>query len=323
MAKELLLYSHIFDFTAETIINGIEENMDQPIVIRANTPGGDVMAGWGIIAKMLEHGDITMKIDGTVASMGAFIAIFANQVEALDVSKIHLHRASGFVANQDEQDFLDSVNADLKKKLKAKINEDKFKEITGVSINQLFDSEERTTVTLTAKEAKAVGLVDKVITLKPSEIKAFQEKYFKIAASENKVDEPITQPIKNKPKSKIMSIETLNIETLKAEHPDLFKEIYGQGVNAERDRVGAWATFLDVDSEKVIKAIKEGDELTATATAELTLKSVSMKALGNIEVDGAGETQTAEPKKVVSENDKKIEAFKKEVDINLGLNKDK
>lgn len=321
MAKELLLYSPIFNFTAETLITGIEENMDEPIIIRANTPGGDVMAGWGIIAKMQEHGDITVKIDGAIASMGTFIAIFANNVEALDVSKIHLHKASPDVHTEENKDFVDSVNADLKKKLKAKIDEVKFKEITGISINQLFDSEERNNVTLSAKEAKEVGLVDKITTLKPSELKAFQEKYFKIAASKTGVDEPVTPPIKNKPKSKTMSIETLKIETLKAEHPELFKEIYDQGVNAERDRVGSWATFLDVDSEKVIKAIKEGDELTATETAELTRKAVTIKALGNIEGDGAGETQTEETEAAKTANEKKIEAFKEEVDTNLGLNK--
>lgn len=316
--KELLLYSHIFDFTAETLIAEIEENMDEPITIRANTPGGNVMAGWGIIAKMQEHGNVNMKIDGSVASMGTFITIFANKVEALDVSKVHLHRASMFVDSQEDQDFLDSVNADLKKKLKAKINEAKFKEITGISINQLFDADKRINVTLTAKEAKQVGLVDKVITLKPSEVKAFQDSFYKIAASKKDVDEPITQPIKNKPKPK-----TMNIETLKAEHPDLFKEIYDKGVTAERDRVGAWATFLDVDSEKVVKAIKEGDELTATATAELTRKSVNAKVLGNVEGDNAGATETEETEQEKSEKDKKIEAFKKDVNINLGINKDK
>jgi len=324
MAKELLLYSPIFDFTAETLINGIEENMDEPIIIRANTPGGDVMAGWGIIAKMQEHGDITMKIDGSVASMGTFIAIFADHVEALDVSKIHLHKASADVDTQKDQDFVDNVNADLKKKLKAKIDEAKFKEITGVSINQLFDPEERITVTLSAKEAKQVGLVDKIVTLKPSEIKAFHEKYFKIAASKNNADEPITQPIKNKPKSNTkMSIETLKIETLKAEQPDLFKEIYDQGVNAERDRVGAWAAFSDVDPKAVKEGIEGGELLSQKIMAELTLKSVSAKVVKAIEADGEGEVETEETKAAKTENEKKVEAFEKEVDINLGLNKDK
>lgn len=323
MSKELLLYSHIFDFTAETLITGIEENMDEPIAIRANTPGGDVMAGWGIIAKMQEHGDITMKIDGTVASMGTFIAIFANNVEALDVSKIHLHRATGNVDDQEDQDFVDSVNADLKKKLKAKIDEAKFKEITGVSINQLFDSEKRVNVTLSAKEAKQVGLVDKVITLKPSEVKAFQEKYFKIAASENGVDEPVTKPIKNKPKPKTMSIEALKIETLKAEHPDLFKEIYDQGVNAERDRVGAWAAFSDVDPKAVKEGIEGGEPLSQKVMAELTLKSVSAKAVKDIEADGEGKVETEETEAAKTEKDKKVEAFEKQVETNLGINKAK
>ena len=135
------------------------------------------------------------------------------------------------------------------------------------------------------------------------------------------MDEPVTPPIKNKPKSKPMSVETLKIEALKAEHPELFKEIYDQAINAERDRVGAWATFLDVDSKKVIKAIKEGDELTVTETAELTRKAVTMKAVKNIESDSAGETETEETEAAKTANEKKIKAFEEKVVTNLGLNK--
>jgi len=130
MAKEILLYGGIFNFSAETLIAEMDEHKDEPVAIRLNTPGGDVFAGWGIIAKMLEHGDITLKVDGVVSSMGAFMLIFGEKGkrEALDISKINLHRADMFVGSEEDQKFLDGVNKDIFDKLKASIDEKKFKD---------------------------------------------------------------------------------------------------------------------------------------------------------------------------------------------------
>lgn len=326
MSKELYLYSPMFNFVAEDLIASIEENKDEDIVIRANTPGGSVFSGWGIIAKMKEHsGNITMKVDGSVASMGTFMTLFADNVEALDVSKIMLHRADMFVENAEDQKFLDDINKDLKQKLKAKIDNDKLKELKGIGIDELFNSEKRIDLWLTAQEAKKIGLVNKITKLNPVEAKAYTDKYFAIAATADpkkpEIDTPeIDEPEKNINKTKLSE---MSIETLKAENPKLYKEVFAKGILAERDRVGSWATFLDVDAEKVIKAIKEGDELTATETAELTRKSVTAKALENVESDGEEEVETEETEAAKTEKDKKVEAFEKQVETNLGINKAK
>ena len=47
MPKELLIYSPLWDFTAERAVeqlNEIPENED--LTVRINTPGGEVAAGW-------------------------------------------------------------------------------------------------------------------------------------------------------------------------------------------------------------------------------------------------------------------------------------
>src|ERR1700739_2140676 len=123
MAKELYLYSTIFDFTAEELISQMEENKDNDIVIRSCTPGGSVFAGWGIIAKMTEHPKaLKIKCDGMVASMGLYMLLFCDDVEAYDTTKFVLHRADMYVGDPDDQEFLNSVNDKLQEKLSAKID---------------------------------------------------------------------------------------------------------------------------------------------------------------------------------------------------------
>ena len=88
----------------------------------------------------------------------------------------------------------------------------------------------------------------------------------------------------------------MDIKALKSDHSALFAEVFalGQkdGVSSERDRVGAWMAFGDVDFQAVTKGIKEGEELSATATAELSRKSFAAQAIADIESDNADEQET-------------------------------
>ena len=325
MAKELLLYNPIFNFTAEDLITGMEENKSEDVSIRVNSPGGNVRAGWGIIAKMQEHGSIKIKVDGGISSMSTWMLVFAHDSEALDVSNIHLHRATMFVDGPADQAFLDKVNKDLRAKLESKIDVDKFKKITGFTLDQLFDAEQRIEVNLTASEAKEIGLVNKVVVLTPEEAKAFNDKLFSVAADATPpAKAPEKKPvIINEPKTNKMTIEKIT-----AEHPELIKEIQEKAITAERDRVGAWAAFLNADSEKVIKAIKEGTPLSQTDMSELMIKANSPEVLAKIEADNATAAGTDEAKgggedkdvELTEKEKKDAEAFEKEVDGHLNIN---
>src|SRR5690606_28059643 len=111
----------------------------------------------------------------------------------MDVSKAPLHRADGYVNSPEEQAFLDGVNKDLRAKLTSKIDAEKFKEITGKTINDLFDSKDRIDVWLTAKQAKQVGLIKKIVKLNPTEIAAINR--MNIAASAEQL--PVTKEPNN------------------------------------------------------------------------------------------------------------------------------
>ena len=273
MAKEIYLYSEIYDFVAESIMEKMEDAADEDIVMRINSPGGQVFSGWGIVAKIKEHaGSITGKVDGAAISMSALILLYFDSVEAMDVSRIMLHRAHMFVENAEDQKFLDSINADIKKQLTKKVDSKKFKEITGFTINDMFNSEERKDVWLTADQAKQIGLVQKVTKLTPAaktEIAAINDKFYNIAAKGNPNPNPMQDP-------------KMTVDELKSKQPELFDSISKSAIIAERDRVGALLAYIDADKEVVLKAVKDGDELSQTMMAELNIKLVNAGKLDKL-----------------------------------------
>lgn len=170
--KQILLYQPIMSFIAEEFITAINEAEDD-IQIRVNSPGGSVFAGWGMAAALQESDkNITVKVDGYAASMAFYLLLFADNVEALDVSKFMIHRAVGNVESEDDRKLLDSVNATLKAKMLEKINAEAFESVSGVSIDAMFDAEERKDVWITAKQAKEIGLISKINRLTPTEQQA-------------------------------------------------------------------------------------------------------------------------------------------------------
>jgi len=307
MAKELYLYSPIYSFTAEELISQLNDNLGNEVVIRSNSPGGSVFSGWGIIAKMKEHGNVTVKVDGIAASMAAFMLIFADKVEALDVSKIMIHRADMEVTDEASKRFLKSVNDEMQAKLISKIDVEKFKTISGYSIDEVFAEDKRIDVWLTAKEAKTIGLVDKIVSLDPKEIKALTERFFNVAASATpEIVEPI-KPIK------------MTIEKLKAEHPELFNSVIALGVSGEKDRVQAWLTFVDIDAEAVKAGIDTDNAPTLKEQAELNRKMMSAEAISKLEGGSVPEVVTAEVPTEQETADAELLAFEAKINANLGL----
>lgn len=292
---ELYLYGPIFSFLAdETTLPALEQaqqtlDSQEEITLRVNSPGGEVAAGWGIAAKMREiDNTVVARVDGVAASMGAVVAMFADRVEALDVSQFMIHRASGPDETEEEQNLLARVNKGLKDKLAAKIDKDKFKEVAGVTFDDLFDSEKkRYNVWLTADQAKQVGLVDKVLSLSTP---ATQEalKATQIAALNNAPGQIITsknEPEPSKPKEKTM--QTLN--ELKANYPQIFEQAKQEGVNQERERVASFLTYVDADQNDVVKRIKNGEELQPSVREDYMRKlqaSNFQKALNNDSPEG-------------------------------------
>lgn len=291
MSNEILLYSPIFDFTAESFINQLNDLDGEDVTVRINSPGGSVFAGWGMVAKSKEYaGNIKIKVDGNASSMAAIFLLFHKNVEALNVSKFTLHRASVFgqISDQDKK-MLDQINADIRKAFESKLNVEEFEKVAGVSMDDFFNSEEVIDVDINATQAKKIGLISKINKL---EAEAFAQLNKKFAAFSTKEVAALNQSnnFKNK--------KAMTIDQLKAEHPAVYAQVLelGQsnGIKAERDRAGSWLAFGDVDFPSVAKGIKDGEKLSQTAMAELSRKSFSAKSLKDAEAESEEEIETTQ-----------------------------
>lgn len=311
MAKELYLYNPIYSFVAEEVIKELNASMDDNVTLRLNTPGGSVFAGWGIIAKMKEHGKVTIKVDGYAASMGAFMLLFADKVEVNDITKIMLHRADAYAENEEQKAFLRSVNKDLRAKLEQKVDSEAFKTVTGYSFDDMFAEDKRIDVWLDAKQAKKVGLVDKINKLDAKELEAFSTEMFNIAAKLNSKE--VVNP--EKPIN-------MNIEKLKAEHPDVYAQIFALGQKAENDRVQAWLTYVDADAKTVTEGVKGNEAPSLAIQAELNRKAFSLEALKNLENQNPVNVQTPDASTTEKTAEElKAESIKNDLYKQLNLSK--
>ena len=265
--NEILLYGFLFDFSAELFINALHDAKGGEVEVRVNSDGGDPYATYGMIAKFKEHpGKKLVKIDGKARSMGVYFAAAADDVEALNVSDILIHRASfpRFFENdpemftEQERSRLVKINLDLRAILESAVDVPKFEKISGVTMDELFSLETLIDVSLAAEEAKEVGLVDRVVNITDDISKEIEARSVKYAIAAYKIDvkEPVApaapqpKPI-NTPNNK----KTMTLEDLKASHPDVYAQAVQEGstagIKAENDRINAFMVFVDIDPKDV------------------------------------------------------------------------
>lgn len=294
---EVLLYGFIWTQSAIEFINAINEAPEGELTVRINSEGGDVNYGYGMIAKYREfEGTKKVKIDGQAASMAAFYLLYADDVEALDVSRIMFHRA-GYSTWYEEQmpdatrAELIEMNSKLEAAFRAKVDVKKFEELKGIKVKDLFSLSDRKEVFLSASEAKQIGLVDRITKITPQKKMQINAEMQRAAASFSGI-QTNSWFSENKPeatKQTINTNKTMTQEELQAQHPALYASVLNagvqQGIEQERDRVGAWATFSEVDPKAVKDGIASGKAMNQTVMAELTVKMISGQKLKDLETE--------------------------------------
>jgi ATP-dependent protease ClpP protease subunit len=309
--QELLLYGGIHSYSAEEFIQKLNEFDGEDITCRINCQGGDVFAGWGMIAKMREYsGSISVKVDGIAASMAAFMLLFADEVECLDASSFIFHRADGYVSSEEDKAWLSSINANFRRKMEEKIPSALFKEVTGKSYNDLFNPDARIDCMLTAKQAKQLGLVTKINKLSVTEakkVKALADKYNFTAELPKQITSVLELDSKVEP-----IIETIKMKTIaefKAAHPELYAQVQQEAIDAERDRVGSFLAFLEIDAVTAKAGIESGKPMTQTQMAQFNLKAMQANTLAKLP------TNAVEVTAAVDKTTEQIEADKKKSDF--------
>lgn len=326
MAKEILLYSPIYSFTAADYIEQLEANKDMDITVRMNCPGGDVYAAYGMIAKFAEHNKgKQIKVDGQAKSGGFFMCCYAEDVECLDVSDFLAHRAALPSYIEDNKDYftdemkamLTRINTSLRAGIESKISAKKFKNVTGVSLDDMFSLDNRIDVSITAEQALKMGLVKKVIPLtteKKDEINALSI-INGVAAFSN---EP---KINNEEKTNTMEIKTL--AEFKIAYPGIYAEAHTEGVKAgqgkEKIRVESWLAWSEIDPVAVAKGIEDGSEVDQKVNSQMTVKAVAKAQLIKAEAENTAAIPTADVVATQTEAEKEIAANTARVLKTMGI----
>lgn len=139
-----------------------KEDPNADIQMFINSPGGHITAGMAIIDTMnYIKPDVSTTAVGLAASMGTMLLIHGAKGKrfALPNSKVHIHQPLGGVEGQ-------ASDIEIEAREILKIREQLYKmlsEKTGQSVAQITKDADRDKY-FTAKEAKAYGLIDKIIT---------------------------------------------------------------------------------------------------------------------------------------------------------------
>lgn len=296
--QEVLFYGEVSNFSVSSFINRMAEakSMRKDVNILANSMGGDADAGFGMIVSIRDYPyNKKLSVHGSAYSMMAFACLFVNEVEALEQSIFLFHRAAAFFLFEEEpgiRELLVKRNATLRKAMEEKLDIEAFERISGVTLDELFDMDQRIDVSLTSEEAEEVGLVTKVIPLSAVEPEEINTRMMAASAGVG------VQPIK-------ISNNVMNLDELKKKHPELYAQAVNAGkeealkqqkpvlspapepkkpqteieakieaaVSKERNRVAAWQAWSEVDAKKVAAGIESGAEITIKEISEFTLQA--------------------------------------------------
>jgi ATP-dependent protease ClpP protease subunit len=301
MPKEVLIYGAINESSVSLLHQNLQLMQDtDEITVRVNSTGGSPEYGWGAISiiKDLKQAK-KIKVDGQAHSMAAFLLCYVDDVDAVDVTEFLIHRAAypSWLENSDmfdqpTKDNLSRVNASIEKAFRVKVDIAAFEALPDMVKNNwktkdIFSLDDRREVYLTAKQAKQIGLIASITKITPA-IAAEIKTIAKAAQSDNKIFIPSIEeghkPIKPK---------TMTIDQLKAEHKDVFNQIVKDALATERDRIGAWMTFIDVDAAAVQKGITDGETISQTAMADFTRKAMAKASVSKLATESP-ETVTTE-----------------------------
>lgn len=327
MSKEILLYGTIYNYTAQDFISKMEEAKSDAVNIRVNSGGGEVLYGYGMIAKFKEHAKRkTVQVDGDASSMALMFVLYAANTKAISQARFVLHRASygewfekSTYFTQAHKDELLKINKDFEAALRAKIDVNALERMKNVTLANVFSLDTRIDVNLTAKEAKEIGLIEEIIDLTP-DVKADIEAKM-LAHAE--VESGLKLAAKTPTEVPVNTNTTMTLEKIKAEHPAVYAQILAEGEKAgikkEQDRVGAWMAWAEVDAKKVKEGIDKGEEISAKATQEFTvamlkgdyLKKLAAESADDVTPDGGaaeGAGKGAKPKTAAEKSLAEFEA---------------
>lgn len=320
---------------SKAIDNAIRNNVNELTVV-INSGGGSVFSASEIYTELKKFvGRVKVEIVGVAASAASVIAMAGTTIEMSPTGQLMIHNAAtsswGDYRDMDHtSDFLQKVNQSIMNAYTAKCgkNSDELK--------VLMDAE----TWMTAQEAKEAGFIDAIM---------FETEVDAVANTERPelVNGVLPQEVINKLREQLANDKTMSIinsapqlnkkdesevkdkmtiEELKAQHPDLYNQIFNlgkeDGVSAERKRIQGIEEISSPGNEEIINKAKFETGASAAETAMEILKAQKEKGAemrNAIRTDAEKLSNISPTQEATPEAGKSVEDFADELLNSLGM----
>lgn len=306
-----------FDTISELI--GEIEKYGEDAEIAWNSGGGSTYAGQQF-ADYLNKTTLKLNanVSGVAASMGAVLLPFFSKTIGANQADLMIHSCSG-----GAKSTIKHTNEFLYNALSKKIDEVKFKEITGKDLKEVMmaEDENRVDVWFTGKDAAYMGLfdesydlLDKAASLNP-----------KIDLSNYALPENIkTKYLKtNLITNNSMEIKDVTASMLLTGNKEAYDSIFEAGKKAEQTRVTEIMKYAQYDMNKANEIVKSGANLSIEHVEHFMEKKFDKTKLNELETGSQSDLNPGKPivttKEAKTAEQKEKEAAFDELNAELGL----
>ncbi len=320
MPKDIILFGSISQWNAmfffDQIDRATEDDASAQLVIRVNTEGGNPEYMQAIMQKVQEISDqVTIKAGSALHSAGLFMLAYidAENVECTDVTQALLHRAAwpewvesaSWYKGSLQEDLLLKCNKFLEKAFRARVDVAALESLPqmkekNLTLKDIFSTDSRVEVVLTASDLKKLGLVGKIVKLTPAksaQLKAEVDRFSKCQSLED-FRIAAKAEIKPAPEKEVETSKNSNmtIDELKAQHPALYAQVLALGRKEEEDRVAAWVEYMEIDSKAVVEALKDPSKVVnQKVMSQMQVTAMKTGALAKLATDAPGSVNTDDP----------------------------
>jgi ATP-dependent Clp endopeptidase proteolytic subunit ClpP len=246
-SAELLLYGDIgdgwlYDNSSRDFANALQGlRAARNITIRINSPGGEVTAAQAIYSLIKSHpASVTVVIDGIAASAASLIVMAGDRIVMPSNALLMIHNPMIWAVG-DHGDMIHAADT-LEKVKDTMINV--YSEKTGKdsgALSEMMDNE----TWMTAAEAYHEGFIDQVDAGAAVDIRASNDGDALIAnglvvdlKKYRNMPAAVVAAANERPMhGRGMEGKRVNVDQIKAEHPDVYTQIFNAGITAERERI--------------------------------------------------------------------------------------
>lgn len=273
-------------------------NKEKPVYSLITKGGMAASAAYGIISASRKiYSEDKMNIVGSVGTMISFEGYKANSESPDGVKHITVYASKSTMKNKAFEEALNNDNYEpLVNELLDPINENFISKVLS-NRPMLQGSKFDDGHTVYSKDAigtfiDGIASFDEVVNMVLNDSKTFLN-------------------INNNTNKKMTKSE------LQQNHPELYNEVYQEGLTSEKERVATWEVYRDGDTKAVSEGIKSGKTISPSQTAELQLKMLALNGVQALQADSAPAIQTAPAAIQETQTDKHAEEVKEAFDFNI------